>query len=200
MQRLLGMAFALATFTACHSDFHNGDEPADVMSRWSSVYWEECPSWLISARTGREYCASPGFTATVKPPVSAYELAAAAAAAAPPAEQKTDKDSLMAEGEKVYGRICVACHQADGKGMANLAPPLAGSGSFYGDAQNMSKILVHGLNAVPIEVQGVKWQGVMPAQGGALSDYEIAAVATYVRHSWGNNDGVVLPTDVAAVR
>jgi cytochrome c oxidase subunit 2 len=38
------------------------------------------------------------------------------------------------------------------------------------------------------------------APHGHLTDYDIASVATYERHSWGNNDGIVLPTDVAAVR
>jgi cytochrome c oxidase subunit 2 len=40
----------------------------------------------------------------------------------------------------------------------------------------------------------------MPAQGAAYSDNDVAAVATYERSSWGNNAGVVLPADVAAVR
>ena len=48
-------------------------------------------------------------------------------------------------------------------------------------------------------MQGVAYNGAMPPQG-ALSDYDIAAVATYERHSWGNNDGIVLPDDVKAVR
>ena len=33
-----------------------------------------------------------------------------------------------------------------------------------------------------------------------LNDIEIAAVATYERNSWGNDDGIVTPEDVAAVR
>jgi len=57
---------------------------------------------------------------------------------------------------------------------------------------------VHGLQG-EIVVLGTTYNSAMPPQG-TLSDYDIAAVATYERHSWGNNDGIVLPADVAAVR
>jgi mono/diheme cytochrome c family protein len=43
-------------------------------------------------------------------------------------------------------------------------------------------------------------RGVMPPFGGKLDDNQIAAVASYVRNSWGNNFGVVTPEDVARVR
>ena len=68
-----------------------------------------------------------------------------------------------------------------------------------GDAANHARIIVHGLSG-PIEVQGVAYNGSMPPQGGQLSDYDIAAVATYERHAWGNNDGIVTPDVVASVR
>jgi mono/diheme cytochrome c family protein len=43
-------------------------------------------------------------------------------------------------------------------------------------------------------------RGVMPPFGGKLNDHQIAAVASYVRNSWGNHFGVVTPEDVAQVR
>jgi mono/diheme cytochrome c family protein len=43
-------------------------------------------------------------------------------------------------------------------------------------------------------------RGVMPPFGGKLDDNQIAAVASYVRNSWGNHFGVVRPDDVAKVR
>jgi mono/diheme cytochrome c family protein len=43
-------------------------------------------------------------------------------------------------------------------------------------------------------------RGVMPPFGGKLDDNQIAAVATYVRNSWGNHFGIVSPEDVAQVR
>lgn len=43
-------------------------------------------------------------------------------------------------------------------------------------------------------------RGVMPSFAEALNDQQIAAVATYIRTSWGNNFGHVKPAEVAKVR
>jgi mono/diheme cytochrome c family protein len=43
-------------------------------------------------------------------------------------------------------------------------------------------------------------RGAMPAFGGKLDDNQIAAVASYVRNSWGNHFGTVTPEQVAQVR
>ncbi len=43
-------------------------------------------------------------------------------------------------------------------------------------------------------------RGVMPPFGGKLNDNQIAAVASYVRNSWGNHFGDVRPDEVAQVR
>ncbi len=40
----------------------------------------------------------------------------------------------------------------------------------------------------------------MQAFGAQLSDEDIAAIMTYQRNSWGNNAGLVQPSDVAALR
>lgn len=167
------------------------DHPA-VMKRWDMNYYSKCSSWLYSQSSGVRYCASPAF--------HARPMGTADDADAGPQfdETKTDKASLVAAGETVYGNVCAACHQADGKGQEGMYPPLAGAGEYYGSPQNHARILVHGLNG-EIQVLGKTYNGAMPAQGH-MSDYELAAVATYVRSSWGNDDGVVMPADVKAVR
>jgi mono/diheme cytochrome c family protein len=148
-----------------------------------------CHSWLHSHKTGFRYCASP--------PIE-VELDIEPKFEAPPEDGPVTQAALMERGEKVYGNVCAACHQANGQGLGETYPPLAGSGGYYGDAQNMSRIIVHGLNG-EIVVQGKTYNGAMPPQGH-LTDYEIAAAATFVRNSWGNDDGMVTPEDVAAVR
>jgi mono/diheme cytochrome c family protein len=40
----------------------------------------------------------------------------------------------------------------------------------------------------------------MPSFGWKLSDAQVAAVATYVRNSWGNSAPVVSPSDVGRLR
>ena len=160
-----------------------------VGERYTFRYNGECSSWLYSARTGYKYCASPAIDLPSEigdaPEFEGME------------EGPEDMASLIERGEVIYTQYCQVCHQADGKGSAAF-PPLAGSGDYYGSAQNHAKIIVHGLNG-EIVVQGVTYNGAM-APHGHLTDYDIAAVATFERNSWGNEDGIVLPTDVAAVR
>jgi mono/diheme cytochrome c family protein len=105
----------------------------------------------------------------------------------------------MVRGEEVYGQICVACHQAEGQGVAGAFPPLAGAGEYYGSGENQAYIIINGLSG-QIEVLGQKYNGAMPGQGNVLSDYAIAAVGTYVRSSFGNSDGMVTEEDVLAAR
>jgi mono/diheme cytochrome c family protein len=187
--RTLGL-YAVLTMAGCLVRPYEQD-PLPVNARYAMKYKEPCSSWLRSPLTGYHYCASPPFTVQVggKPAEVMTSLASG----------PTDEASLKAHGEHVYKHVCSTCHQPTGMGLAGSFPPLAGSGEYYGDARNHARIIVHGLTG-PIQVQGVQWSATMPPQGGALSDYDIAAVATFERLSWGNNDGIVMPEDVAAVR
>jgi mono/diheme cytochrome c family protein len=177
-------------------DMHdNNRDPIEVSERYAFRYDETCSSWLTSSKTGYKYCASPEVV---------VEVADMMAGSAEPEADSTeglpaDKENLMRIGAKKYASVCAACHQADGNGLPGSFPPLAGAGEFYGDAQNQARIIVHGLSGA-ITVKGQEYNSSMPGQGGQLNDYEIAAVATYVRNSWGNDDGLVMPEDVAAVR
>ncbi len=167
----------------------------EVRERYPTRVTDRCHSWLYSSTTGVKYCASPPFAA--EPPVDL--LAAAASKPKRIEDGPVDLASLNKVGEDVYGRVCVACHQADGKGLPGSFPPLAGSGEYYGTPENMAKIVVEGLSG-EIVVQGQTFNGVMPPQGAALSDYEIAAVTTFVRTNFGNDDGMVTPDQVKSVR
>jgi cytochrome c oxidase subunit 2 len=97
---------------------------------------------------------------------------------------------LIARGEKVYAANCVACHQANGSGLAAMkAPALAGSK------------LVTGGHPGPIDtVLNGRPNTAMQAFGKQLSDSEIAAVITYARNNWGNKANEVQPAEVKARR
>jgi len=103
-------------------------------------------------------------------------------------------DELKAQGEKVYGTHCVACHQATGMGIPNTFPALSGSKVVNGPKEEQIKT----------ELFGVTKDGkptAMVAFGPQLSDTEIAAVITYTRNSWANKTGeAVMPADVKAQR
>lgn len=107
-----------------------------------------------------------------------------------------------AAGEKMYQQRCTSCHQADGKGMPGVYPPLAGS--EFVTTENVGvpiRIAIHGVQG-PIEVKGAQFNSLMPAYGLGIvmSDSDVAAVLTYVRSSWGNNASAVSAHDVHEVR
>ena len=95
------------------------------------------------------------------------------------------------DGKQVFTAHCVACHQATGKGLPGVFPPLDGSEWVHGDARTLANILLHGING-EIEVEGVTYKGAMPAFQ-QLNDAELAAVATYIRSSWSNKSEALQP-------
>ncbi len=185
-------ALLLAAAVACNRPFEH--DAVEISAQYSNRVSGNCPSYLTSFVTGYRYCASPVVKVKYTPPKSAFPAVVEATVD----ETKTDQASLMAHGADVYGKVCGACHGAEGKGIPGTFPPLAGSGAFYGDAKNHATIAVKGLSG-PINVQGVDYNGAMPSQA-ALSDYDLACALTFERNSWGNADGIVLPEDVKAVR
>ncbi|MEC4719081.1 cytochrome c oxidase subunit II [Noviherbaspirillum sp. CPCC 100848] len=98
-------------------------------------------------------------------------------------------DELKQRGEKVYAANCVACHQANGKGVPGAFPALDGSQNVIGPKGPQIDILLNGKGAMP------PWKGV-------LNDTDIAAVITYTRNSWGNKakENIVQPAEVLAAR
>ncbi len=115
------------------------------------------------------------------------ELVAAAAAKA---AQTYALDDLKVMGEKVYAANCLVCHQANGQGIPNVFPALAGSRIATGDKAAHIDIVLNG-----------KANTAMAAFGKQLSDLDLAAVITYERNTWGNRTGdAVQPADVGARR
>jgi len=99
-------------------------------------------------------------------------------------------NELMAQGEKVYSRICVACHQPGGVGMPPTFPALKGSPIATGPVNGHVNIVFNGKSGTA-----------MQAFKNQLSDVEIASVITYERNSFGNNTGtMVQPIQIKALR
>ena len=88
------------------------------------------------------------------------------------------------DGKAVFAAQCVACHQATGKGLPGVFPPLDGSEWVQGDARTVANILLHGING-KITVAGAEYSGAMPSFQ-QLGDAELAAVVSYVRSIWSN--------------
>ena len=117
--------------------------------------------------------------------------------AAPPAEAPAAAPVASAVPQGQYA-VCQTCHQADGNGVPNAFPPLAGSEIATGPAEVPIAIVLHGLQG-PLTVHGTTYNGQMAAWG-QFSDDDIAATLTYVRSSWGNAAPAVTAAEVAAVR
>ena len=98
-------------------------------------------------------------------------------------------EELKAEGEKVYAGNCIACHQANGKGLPGTFPGLDGSKIANGPKAEHLNIVMNGKT------------GTAMAPFKHLSDVQIAAVVTYERNAWGNTTGdVVQPSEINDLR
>ena len=89
-------------------------------------------------------------------------------------------------GGSIYAKNCAACHGAAGTG--GIGPALAGNPHVNIDSPT---------NMLTTILQG---QGLMPSWRGQLSAGDIAAVATYVRASWGNDVSPVTLQQVTSIK
>jgi cbb3-type cytochrome c oxidase subunit III len=89
-------------------------------------------------------------------------------------------------GASIYAKNCAACHQANGEG--GIGPALAGNPHVnIANPTMMLTTILQGRNQMP------SWRGQLAAG-------DIAAVATFVRSSWGNNAGPVTLREVTAIK
>jgi len=100
-------------------------------------------------------------------------------------------EELMTQGQQVYNRVCLACHQGNGEGLPGVFPALKGSAM----AIESDQITAH----IDIVVNG-KAGTSMQSFSKQLTMSEIAAVVTFERNAWGNNTGeMVQAKDVNAI-
>lgn len=103
-------------------------------------------------------------------------------------------DELKTRGEKVYATDCVACHQANGKGVPGTFAPLDGSPVVNGPKAEQIEVLLNGKHSGKYSAEMPSWK--------QLSDTDIAAVITYTRNNWSNHaaENIVQPAEVLAAR
>lgn len=131
-------------------------------------------AWYISVRA--ESAATPQ-------PTRVQTIARSPASVAPTAEAPA-----AADGAVLYAANCASCHGKNGEGMGAVFPALAGDEKL----SDADFVIERVLSGVPGTA--------MPAFGSRFSDEEVAAVASYVRSSWGNDYGPVSAAQVAALR
>lgn len=105
----------------------------------------------------------------------------------------------MAVGQAIYVDQCAACHAADGKATPGFFPPLPGAAVTQSiDPTTVIRFILSGTQTVATAARPTPLS--MPSYAWKLDDAQVAAVATYVRNSWGNSAPPVKPSDVARLR
>ena len=89
-------------------------------------------------------------------------------------------DPTKQRGGTLYLDNCSGCHQASGRGVPRVFPPLAGNGVVVAaDPNDIIKVIDRGVSARSGFIA-------MPAFATQLTDQQVADIANYVRSSWGN--------------
>lgn len=109
-----------------------------------------------------------------------------------------DRELQIKRGQNVFSQTCIACHQADGKGIPNVFPPIAKSDYLMADRERAIGIVLKGFNG-EVVVNGSKFNSIMPPLD-VLTDQQIADVLTYVMNSFGNKGEPVSADLVRKVR
>ena len=110
-------------------------------------------------------------------------------------------EGLMGRGRTIYNLHCGTCHLPTGKGDPEMAPRL-NRGSLVVQDENpasMINAILYGPH-VPSPPLPPKWRELMEEYQYILDDEEVAAAATFIRHSWENAAGIVTPEQVARQR
>jgi mono/diheme cytochrome c family protein len=80
-----------------------------------------------------------------------------------------------------------------------MFPPLVHNANVQSaDATSVIRVILEGARTVPTDARPTPSS--MPSFGWKLDDDEIAAVATYVRNSWGNAAAAVTADQVKSLR
>ncbi len=102
--------------------------------------------------------------------------------------------AAVERGAQIYATSCIACHQADGHGVAKVYPSLAASAVVTGDAGALARWVIKGQR--PAGMPAGRFAAAMP-QYGWLKDDDAAALLTHLRSGFGNQAAPVTRSDIA---
>ncbi|WP_308623610.1 c-type cytochrome [Massilia rubra] len=106
---------------------------------------------------------------------------------------------VLAQGKKLNEANYIACHSADGKGWPPHYPPLDGNRTLtMKETVNPIRIVLNG-GFAPGTAGNPRPKG-MPPYSHLMDDYEVAAVVSYLRNSWGNKAPPVTASEVNKYR
>ena len=128
----------------------------------------------------------------------------------PPEKIADNKNSLSKndqkafdEGKKLYYSIaaCFSCHGNEGEGLPDLGPPLVKSEWVNGDEAVLASIMLAGMQGkITVNKKTYNPPLVMPGLALTFKDKQLAAIATFIRNSWGNKSTAVQEKSFKHVR
>jgi mono/diheme cytochrome c family protein len=125
-------------------------------------------------------------------------MAAADVGADAPAPPSSSASSDATAGQKLYARHCLSCHQADGRGVPDMQPAIAGGSWVKGDPQPLALfVLTGGFDSAGRKESDV--ENVMPPFA-QLSDEDLAAILTFIRAKFGGGASAVTAAQVSEAR
>ena len=101
-------------------------------------------------------------------------------------------------GQRLYGVHCLACHQADGGGVPNMQPPIAGGTWVKGDARALALFVMSGGFDSGSRKDSDNGNVMPPFR--QLADADLAQILTYIRQKFGDGASPVTEADVAEAR
>ena len=104
----------------------------------------------------------------------------------------------LQEGQDIYKRYCLSCHQANGKGVMGMYPPLAGNAGLKGQTDSLIYTVLRG-KAGKVEVNGNVYVGIM-ASHNYLTDEQVANVLNYVLNGMNKFNFKIKPSEVSVIR
>jgi len=121
----------------------------------------------------------------------------------PPASAPQEKPAAAVDsrppGQRLYARHCLSCHQADGYGVPNMQPAIAGGTWVKGDPKALALFVMTGGFDSAQRKEGATSHNVMPPFR-QLSDEDLAGILSYIREKFGGGASAVTPALVSEAR
>lgn len=100
------------------------------------------------------------------------------------------------EGEVLFKKYCINCHQSNGLGLRRLYPPLDKSDFMEKNFEEVICIIKHGREG-ELWVNGVMYNQPMKSNP-TLTELEVTELATYIYNTWSNQRGQVEVREVTS--
>ena len=112
-------------------------------------------------------------------------------------DHSTKFQQYYVQGQVLYQQYCSNCHQANGKGLGRLYPPVDQSDFMENNFDEVICTIKYGKQGILI-VNGDDYNMEMRGNPG-LTELEIAEIVTYIYNTWTHKKGLVDVNDVSRI-